>query len=135
MKKPYCCEASQHLFSQYYDRQQRGGGDFPVYVGRVRQRGHGIGDIFKSIWRFLSPVVKTLAPHALRAGANIVEDVSSGNSWKDSTLKHGPSVVKQIPDAISAGVAARNTQSGSGYRRRKKSIKKAIKKRKFDIFS
>ena len=135
MKKPYCCEASQHLFSQYYDRQQRGGGDFPVYVGRVRQRGHGIGDIFKSIWRFPSAVVKTLAPHALRAGANIVEDVSSGNSWKDSTLKHGPSVVKQIPNAISVGVAARNTQSGSGYRKRKKSIKKAIKKRKFDIFS
>lgn len=136
MRKPYCCEASQHLFNQYYNHQQKGGGDFPVYVGRARQRGHGIGDIFKSIWRFLFPVVKTLAPHALRAGANIVDDVSSGNTWKNSTFKHGPSVLSQIPDAISAGVAARNAQSGSGYRKRKKASKRRItKRRKQDIFS
>ena len=136
MRKPYCCEASKHLFNQYYDRQQKGGGDFPVYVGRARQRGHGIGDIFKSIWRFFFPALKTIAPHALRAGANIVEDVSSGNSWKDSTFKHGPTVLKQIPDAISAGVAARNRQSGSGFRRKRVSKRKALKKkRKLDIFS
>jgi hypothetical protein len=136
MRKPYCCEASQHLFNQYYDRQQKGGGNFPVYVGRPRQRGHGVGDIFKSIWRFILPVLKTIAPHALRAGANIVDDVSSGNSWKDSTIKHGQSVLKQIPTAISAGVAARNSQSGSGVRRKRVAKRKVGKKRrKQDIFS
>jgi hypothetical protein len=61
MKKPYCCEASRHLFNQYYAKQQKGGGDFPVYVGRMRQRGHGIGDIFRSLWRFISPAIKSLA--------------------------------------------------------------------------
>lgn len=135
MRKQYCCQASQHLFDQYYSRQQRGGGDFPVYVGRVRQRGHGIGDIFKSIWSFLFPVIKNIAPHAMRAGANFVDDVSSGNSWKDSAFKHGSSVLGQIPDAISAGVSARKAQSGSGYRRRKKSVKRRTKRRKLDIFS
>jgi len=134
MRKPYCCEASQHLFDQYYTRQQKEGGDFPVYVGRARQRGHGIGDIFKKIWQFLLPAIKSIAPHALRAGANIVEDVSSGKSWKDSTIKHGPSVLKQIPNAISAGVASRNNQSGSG-RRRKRATKKRRKILRRDIFS
>ena len=129
MRKPYCCEGSQHLFDQYYARQQKGEGNFPVYVGRARQRGHGIGDIFRSIWRFLFPAIKTIAPHALRAGANIVEDVSSGSSWKNSTMKHGRSVYDQIPDAISAGVAARNNQSGTGRRR------KRAKRAKLDIFS
>ena len=133
MKKPYCCEASKHLYAQYYDRQQKGGGDFPVYVGRARQRGHGIGDIFKSIWSFLFPAIKSLAPHALRAGANIVDDVTSGNTWKDSAFKHGPSVLQQIPTAINAGVAARNSQSGSGKRRRKTSFRKQ-KKRRRDVF-
>ena len=105
-------------------------------MGRARQRGHGIGDIFKSIWRFFFPALKTIAPHALRAGANIVEDVSSGNSWKDSTFKHGPTILKQIPDAISAGVAARNRQSGSGFRRKRAGKRRALKKkRKLDIFS
>lgn len=139
--KPYCCEASRHLFDQYYTRQQRGGGDFPVYVGSVRQRGHGIGDIFRSIWRFFSPAVKSLAPHALRAGANIVEDVSSGKTWKDSAFKHVPTVVKQIPDAISSVVASREAQSGSGFRRRRivkrkrESKRKSKKRAKRDIFS
>ena len=131
MRKPYCCEASQHLFNQYYTRQQKGGADFPVYVGRVRQRGHGIGDIFRGIWRFLFPAIKTIAPHAMRAGANFVEDTSSGNNWKGSAMKHGATVAEQIPDAIRAGVAARNSQSGSGYRRRRKSRKRQRR----DIFS
>ena len=145
MKRPYCCEASRHLFDQYYARQQRGGGDFPVYVGRMRQRGHGIGDIFKSIWRFISPAFKTLAPHALRAGANIVEDVSSGNTWKDSAFKHIPTVVKQFPEAlsnivskpkdISTDVSETTEQTGSGIRRRRKHKRRVKKRAKLDIFS
>jgi hypothetical protein len=133
------------LFDQYYARQQRGGGDFPVYVGRMRQRGHGIGDIFKSIWRFISPAFKTLAPHALRAGANIVEDVSSGNTWKDSAFKHIPTVVKQFPEAlsnivskpkvISTDVSENTEQTGSGIRRRRKHKRRVKKRAKLDIFS
>jgi hypothetical protein len=132
MRKPYCCDASQHLFDQYYKHQQKGGGDFPVYVGRVRQRGHGIGDIFRTIWRYLFPAIKTMTPHALRTGANIVEDVSSGNTWKDSAMKHGPSLINQVPNVISSVVAEQKRQSGGSYRRRQS---KRIKKRKRDIFS
>jgi hypothetical protein len=132
MRKPYCCDASQHLFDQYYKHQQKGGGDFPVYVGRVRQRGHGIGDIFRTIWRYLFPAIKTMAPHVLRTGANIVEDVSSGNTWKDSAMKHGPSLINQVPNVISSVVAQQNRQSGGSYRRRQST---RIKKRKRDIFS
>ena len=130
MKKLYCCDASQHLFDQYYSTQQKGGSNFPVYVGRVSQKGHGIGNILKSIWQYLFPTIKSLAPHALRAGANLVEDVSSGSTWKDSAVKHGVSVAKQIPGIISDVVEQRRAQSGSGHRR-----KKTFKKRKRDIFS
>jgi hypothetical protein len=148
MKKPYCCEASRHLFDQYYTRQQRGGGgDSPFYVGIPRQRGHGIANIFRSLWRFISPAVKSLTPYALRAGANIVEDVSTGKKWKDSTYKHVPSVISQFPDAISRVISSRRVisdavpeninQSGSGTRKRRRS-KKPLKKKKrvkLDIFS
>ena len=91
----------------------------------------GIADIFRGIWRFLFPAIKTIAPHAMRAGANFVEDISSGSNWKGSAMKHGATVAEQIPDAIRAGVAARNSQSGSGYRRRRKSRKRQRR----DIFS
>lgn len=136
MRKPYCCDASQHLFDQYYTHQQKGGQILPVYVGRARQRGHGIGDIFRNIWRFVFPALKTIAPHALRAGVNIVEDVGSGSRWKDSVLKHGPSLLDQIPSAINAGIGASSNQSGSGRRRKKTSKRRISKKRRQrDIFS
>jgi hypothetical protein len=39
MKKPYCCDDSRNLYERYYDRQQKGEGEFPVYVGRYMQNG------------------------------------------------------------------------------------------------
>jgi len=51
MRKPYCCESSRRMFDQYYFHLQKGGGDFPVYVGRYRQSGHGLGNILGSLFR------------------------------------------------------------------------------------
>jgi hypothetical protein len=45
MKKPYCCNESRELYERYYDHQQNGKGDFPVYAGRYVQKGHGVGNI------------------------------------------------------------------------------------------
>jgi hypothetical protein len=135
MRKPYCCEASRHLFDQYYSRQQRGGGDFPVYVGRVKQRGHGLGDMFSRILRSIVPFFKSIAPHALRAGANIVEDVSRGKTWKDSAFEHVPTLAEQVPEAFSRAVSRYKDQSGSGIRRRRSTRRKQAKRAKRDIFS
>ena len=135
MKKPYCCESSRHLFDQYYSQQQRGGGEFPVYVGRYRQRGHGLGNILGSLFRRILPYFKSFAPHALRAGANIVEDVSRGKTWKNAAMDRGTESISRI-------AFGNNNQSGSGIRRRKRKIKtrkiktrKNTKRRKVDIFS
>jgi len=62
MRKPFCCESSRHMFDQYYAKQQRGRGDFPVYIGR--QRGHGLGNIIESLWRRILPILKSFAPIA-----------------------------------------------------------------------
>lgn len=109
MKRPYCCDASRELYERYYDLQQRGRGEFPVYVGRYAQRGHGIGNIIGSLFRRILPVLKTLAPHALRTGANVLEDVSQGKSWKEAAIK-------RIPEGLEKFAFG---QTGSGKRRRK----------------
>ena len=109
MKRPYCCDESRDLYEQYYDRQQRGRGEFPVYVGRYAQRGHGIGNILGSLFRRILPVLKSIAPHILRTGVNVLEDVSKGKSWKESTIK-------RVPEVLSSYVFQ---QSGSGKRKRK----------------
>ena len=112
MKKPYCCDASRELYEQYYGRQQRGEGDFPVYVGAYRQRGHGLGDILRGLWRRIVPAIKTYAPRLIRAGANIVEDVASGQSLQDAAFR-------RIPEAINKATSSESTQSGGGRRRKR----------------
>lgn len=135
MRKPYCCgDESHRMYQEYYAKQQRGGGDFPVYVGAYHQRGHGIGNILGSFFRRIIPTLKTFAPHAMRAGAEIFDDVSKGKSLKDAAFKH-------VPDTISRFVFNKNSQSGSGlrrrrtYRKKKKNNNKSVKRAKRDIFS
>lgn len=128
MKKPYCCADSRRLYEQYYDQQQKGYGDFPVYVGAYRQRGHGVGNIFANFMRRIVPLLKTYGPHVLRAGTDIVDDMSKGKSFKDAAMQ-------RFPETISNIVFAKNPQSGSGLRRRRTCRTKKTKRVKRDIFS
>lgn len=116
MKKPYCCDESRELYERYYDNQQRGGGgEFPVYVGRYVQRGHGIGNIIGSLFRRILPALKAITPHVLRTGANVLEDVSKGESWKQA-------VIKRVPEAVLEAIKGPQTGSGSSRKRKKKKI-------------
>jgi hypothetical protein len=132
MRKPYCCDASRDLFEQYYANQQRGGSNFPVYVGVQRQRGHGIGNVLAGWFRKILPFVKAIAPHALRSGANIIDDVSKGKSFKDAAMS-------RVPEALSKVVFSDKAQSGSGLRwKRTKATRRkrtSVKRRRRDIFS
>jgi hypothetical protein len=115
----------------YYSKQQRGGGNFPVYIGAYHQRGHGIGNILGNFFRRIISTLKTFAPHAMRAGAEIFDDVSKGKPLKDTAFKH-------VPDAKSGFVFNKNSQSGSGLRRRRtyrKKNNKSVKRVKRYTFS
>jgi hypothetical protein len=128
MKKRYCCDDSRELYERYYDNQQRGKGEFPVYVGRYAQRGHGIGNILGSLFRRILPALKAIAPRVLRTGANVLEDVTTGRSWKEAVVKRIPEVKETVLEAI------KGTQSGSGKQKRVSSGKRAVKRRR-DIFA
>ena len=132
MRKPYCCDATRDIFEQYYVQQQKGGDDFPVHVGAFRQRGHGIGSVFASLYRRILPFIKSLAPRALRAGAEIIDDVGKGNTWKQAKKE---AVINRIPEATSKLAFSDSNQSGSGLRRKRRQKKKAVKRIQRDIFS
>jgi hypothetical protein len=69
---------------------KKGKGDFPVYVGRHLQRGHGIGSGLSSLFRRIIPTLKAIAPHMLRARIDMIEDVTLGKKWKDAAIKEVP---------------------------------------------
>lgn len=125
-------QAGLHLSKDGHLQKGRG---LPVYTGRVIiQRGGGIGDIFRSIYRFLQPLLesaaKSIGKEVLNTGASIASDVIGGSSFKESAktrLKEaGGNLVNKI------------LQRGRGYKRKRKrkSSRKRVKRRRItpDIF-
>ena len=90
-RKIYCCDASRHLYEDYYSRQA--GGEIPVFAGSRYQRGHGLGSVLDGIFRrFVVPLFmthgKTLALDALKSGMDVAEDVLGGkHDFKKSVKK------------------------------------------------
>lgn len=154
MRRPYCCDESRDLYERYYDRQQKGKGDFPVYVGRYMQRGHGIGSILSSLFRRILPALKFVAPHVLKAGVNVMQDVASGKTLKESAIKRVPETIRGVrisdkPVATAALSTAANLlentldrfankpkeeQTGSGRKRKRRTTIVSSKRIKKDIF-
>ena len=145
MKKPYCCDESREFYQRYYDRQQKGKGDFPVYVGRYTQRGHGVGNVLGSLVRRILPILKAVGPHVLRTGANLVQGVVSGKSGKQAGIKRVSEVLRNVrvndetPAALSTAANiferfADKGQTGSGKRKRKRQPIKKGKRIKPDVF-
>ena len=115
-RKVYCCDASRHLYEDYYSRQV--GGLMPVFVGSRYQRGHGLGSTLGGLFRrFVVPLFKThgkkVALNALRTGMDVAEDVlGSGRGLKES-------VKRRVPEGIKRTARGVMGQSGSGVKRRK----------------
>jgi len=118
------------MFDRYYSGEQSGGGgNFPVYVERYRLLGHGLGNMLGSSFRRILPYLKAFAPGALRTGANIVQNVSKGKTWKDSAMD-------RVPETISRVAFGYMNQTGSGIRRKRRSKTCRQKKKvKREIFS
>jgi hypothetical protein len=108
-------------------RYQRGYGYFG---GNYHQRGHGMGDIFRSLWRVLKPfgmnIGTALAPMAkeagkalgeegLATGARVLNEMVQGKNVKDSLAAEGREGVKRLLDRASSRL-----QRGSGGGRRRK---------------
>jgi len=115
-RKAYCCDASRHMYENYYSRQV--GGEIPVFAGSRHQRGHGIGSVLGGLFRrFVIPLFtthgRTLALDALRTCMNVAEDVLGGGRGLKESVK------KRVPEGIKRTAQNLNSQSGSGNRRRR----------------
>ena len=71
----------------------------PIYQGKRRQRGYGVGGNFASFYRTASPLLKnvgiTVAKEALKAGSDMLEDFEKGKDWKENLKKHGKRAAKR----------------------------------------
>ena len=123
-------------YVQYYLDQQQGQG-MSVFRGSQWQRGHGqvgygLGGVFRSIARAVTPFLKsgakTMGNIALNSGANFLGDVLAGKNVKESAkarAKEAANVAKKkAVDKLQT-----LTQTGNG-KRAGRSPKQTAKKRK-----
>ena len=101
---------------------QRGQG-LPVFEGTRLQRGRGLGSILGGFARAAVPILKTTAKkgteEALRAGYNVLRDISRGQSLKNALKRRATEALKNT-----AKRTVQRIQTGQG---RKRGIKRKQK--------
>lgn len=95
-------QSDRHLFDRYYLNQAGGGGRGDVFRGSRMQRGHGIGGLFKGLFKSVKPLLKsgmkTVAPilkkgaravgkQAFDSGMNLASDLLEGRNIKTAVRK------------------------------------------------
>lgn len=105
----------------------RGSSPFQRGYGGV-QRGAGIGDVFRGVWRFFLPLIRragtTISEEALNTGQRVLNRVvNEGDSLKNAVVSEGK---KGIDTVLEKGGLEK--QFGTGRRRikRKRNSKKLI---------
>ena len=147
-RRAYCCDASRHMYEDYYSRQA--GGEMPVFAGSRYQRGHGLGSILGGFFRrFIVPMFKrhgkTLALDTLRTGMNVADDVlGSGQGFKESIGKRVPEGVQRtaqhlmgrsVPESIKRTTQKPMGQSGYSVRGRNTHKRRKTRLGANDIFA
>ena len=122
------------------------------YDGRLRQRGGGLGDVFRIFARTIVPNVlrlgknfvkqkaTTLAPKALKAGVGVVKDMMGKTSFKKAIQQRGKRLLSEAINMTSEPPKRQKTTRGRTVKkvsraqgkRRKKPPKKS--QRNPDIF-
>lgn len=130
MRRKFCCDASRHLYEDYYMRQS--GSGLPIFVGSRGQAGHGLGStcilsgFFRSAFPMLKRGLATFGKHALKTGLEIADDMVQGETLRDSAKKRVPEGIKRF-----ATSGPFSNQSGSGrVKRIRKRQQRTVKRRR-----
>jgi hypothetical protein len=89
-------------------------------------RGGGIGSIFKSLYRLMLPMLKTVGKQALVTGSRVAADLASGQDLKSTLKSHG----RDAASTMLSEAAERIKQQGQGIGRRKRKRRVKTVKRK-----
>lgn len=113
------------IFTHYVNQSGRGSAQYPVFRGAPVQYGNGIGDIFKSIGRFLLPIFASSAKTFVQSAA---QGLSEGQSLKDAA-KHAlkPTFSSTVQDA-GERIFKRFAGGGKKRKRRAKAKKRKAKR-------
>ena len=125
-------------YHDYYIHQA--GKGYPVFAGRIYQRGHGLGSIFGGLFKTALPVLKkgakTLGREALKMGLNIAGDVVQGRNIKQAAEARLKSTGQNLFQKAMDTVGPPGQRAMKGPAKRKKTRRRQTKQRNTsnDIF-
>ena len=109
----------------------------PIFVGNRFQRGHGLGNILGGLARMVVPILKqtgkAVLKEGIRAGSNILNDVGTGQNFKQSIKRRfkqsGVKLVKKAASALERGDPSFDvTPAQPPHKKRRRINKKVVKK-------
>ena len=109
------------LYEEYYLNQT--GRGMAAFTGAQYQRGHGLGNMLRSLTKFAIPFLKkgakAVGKQAMKTGMNIAQEVMLGQNIKKAAKRH-----------LSQGLTELVTQRGRGRHRRRGPPGERVRKRK-----
>lgn len=94
-----------NLYLNHYAQQGKGFNDIgPIFYSRnLVQRGRGFGGFFRSLFRYVRPLLsagwKTLRTEGLRAGADVLTDLASGTKpAREIIVERGKQTLHKLAD-------------------------------------
>jgi hypothetical protein len=124
------------------------GSDIPIFRGHPGQKGHGLGNWFKSFFRFVVPLIKKHAVPVLKKGAtiigteaiktasNIATDKIAGKKFEDASRERFHEGLENIhsnwKSQKGSGELSENehlVQEGSGVKRKLKRRRISVNKK------
>ena len=112
-------------YKTYYLNQA--GGQYTSYVDARRQRGHGLGGIFKKLFRYVMPFIQShavpvikqgvsaLGAEAIKTAGNVATDMIKGGDLRESIKAHSSAAVQNLSKR-----AQSTLRTGSGYNKNKR---------------
>ena len=140
--------SSGKAYENYYLRQS--GRGLPVFYGARSQKGHGLGNMLKGLWRHATPLLKDAGRQALKTGLSVVTTgilkPKGGRKIKTTRKKKKRVAVRTPRSAKSPSPRSKRAalksinfrgfsplnQSGSGRIRTRR--RRKVKRAKKDIF-
>ena len=124
----YAPSEQEEKFFQELIRDQQVGFGYG-FVGTPYQRGAGLGSIFASLFRAITPmaksVAKTVGKRALNAGLNVASDIVAGEPVKETLKTRGKELGKSLIQDVHTAVQKKRKQHGYGLGIRPKRKKEA----------
>lgn len=91
-------------------------GGYNIFRGVPYQRGRGLGQVFRHIWRYLVPIGKEIGSaigrQGLESGNRVLGNVLQGADLKESLATEGRAGLRNLLDKAAQRL---DTQSGKGF--------------------